>query len=97
MQVDFTPKGNFLKTRKDTAVKDWAKIVQSDPFQEVLTVAVAQFIKERNPEAIQIRAVKEFIDVLMDLPFEPKPMPRMPVKSLDHTAYDTLAVNSLKQ
>lgn len=99
MQIDFSPKAHFLRT-KDAIVKDLAKVVQSDNFHEAVGVALQQWVMDRTPEANVIRGVKEFIATLMDLPHERQAHAPLRTPQLDHSIYqrpaDPLAVHSTK-
>jgi len=76
MNVDFSPKKQFQgndKLRKELTV-----VVTSDGFHQALSFALSEFVSQYTPSGDQLTAVRNFINTLLYLPTEQKPMPTFP-------------------
>lgn len=91
MRVTFSPKEQFQSTHKETAAKELAQAVQSDNFHLSLSAALAHLVTIRNVSADQVSAVREFIHILLHLPFPDEPAPQIPIKQLDQSVYESQA------
>jgi hypothetical protein len=84
--IELQPRKQFQTNEK--IKKELATIATSDNFQTVLSFALAEFVMRTTPSAEQVAAIRAFIACLLNLSQQDDPMPKFPVKQLDHTLYN---------
>jgi len=86
MIINFSPKKQFQENTE--VARELATVVQSGNFHIALSSALSEYSFRRTPTAEQIVAVREFISILLQLPFEDQPLPSLQIPTLDRSVYE---------
>jgi hypothetical protein len=81
--IHLDSKGHFLQ--HDEIKRELATVVQSNNFHFALNFALTQFVLNATPTSDEIKAVRLFIDTLLNLPFKEQSPATVMHKTLHYT------------